>query len=771
MVQKEGLSSDLSLYLPGLTPTLSFAALSVKPNILALYENFIVTLKPTALRPALRSLILGLLPGLEEENSDEFERTLRILGYLKVATARSERRSAQGIDSSNDQYFWQCMFLACITSTSRRAGGLAYLTRDLPHLGAPLALETTSTSSGQNGYTNGSKSEETKLHQAIEAVVSPEPGLLIRCFCAGLRDEQLLTQRGFLDLLVTNLPLSSVVLQEKVVSEDLEKLIGAATSVVARRDMSLNRRLWSWFLGPEPVDTANGSTTSPTTPRSNGIITPAQDSLALQTRYFERYGLGPLHRSLQTMIKRESENPVERTKPLRICLSLMDRWEIGGLVIPQVFLPAMFSVCRYQKASTSDESRNEVLRSANMFFDGVESGLIWAELAKTVARAFDLDTTVSAAYEMLELVSFMTTHFNIREEEMQIVHIPLVTTFLLLQVHSWLQSPKANDALNDDGIVILALRIANKLLELIPQRALTSDKALNGEALGVDEMLLGKESRYSSAIEHFYRQKHGNVDTGLPFSPNEVGRILLHSSFELFSSLLTSDPIYSTSGLDLAVSMLTMAIRKGPKNPTNLEKFLSILSEPSGGLEESSSVSFQSFVTISAKISAFEGIMSTPHSSKWISERLLRQVVPALVAMVWPSTSPSRPKHNVEAVRFIWRLHAICSDPQLIESTIMSLMIHKSTEGGKDAIDHETARCFTILWTHSPITSTTPQSRRSSLMHTKSDLDQQKEAKSELSLLERPLMLFLDALEDPKCALFPFVVNWLQSLNSLVPYA
>ena len=743
----------------------------MKPNILSLYETFIVTLKPASVRPALRSLILSLLPGLEEENSDEFERTLRILGYLKLATARGEKRSNQATDSSNDQYFWQCMFLACITSSSRRAGGLAYLTRNLPRLGAPSSQETTTSRSGQNGHVSES-SEETKLHQAIEAVVSPEPGLLIRCFCAGLRDDQLLIQRGFLDLLVTNLPLSSVVLQEKVVPKDLEKLISAATSVVARRDMSLNRRLWSWFLGPEPVDSINGSMTSPTTPRSNGPTTPAQDSIAVQTQYFEKYGLGPLKRGLQGMIDGSSENPLERTRPLRICLSLMDRWEIGGLVIHQIFLPAMSSVWRYQNTPVSEESHNEVLRSANMFFDGVESGLIWAELAKLVAQAFDsFDINAPEACQMLELVFFMVINFNIREEEMQVVHIPLVAIYLLLRISSRIRLQKANDELGNFEIVTGTLKIVNRLLELVPQRALIGDKSLNGSAPSKNGISSGDEMKYSSSIERFYNEKHGNIDMGQPISSSEVGQILLHSSFEVFSALLNLDPNRSIAGLDLIVSILTMAVRKGPRTSTNLENFLATLSEPSEESSAKNHIPFQSFAIMSAKVSAFEAIMATPHSSKWIPDHLLRQAVPALVARIWPSTSPSRPKYNVEAVRSIWRLHAICPDPQLVESTIMSLMISKQAQDDSDTLDHETARRFTILWAHSPPTASTPQSRRSSLIRAKPDLDQDGETQSELSLLERPLMLVLDVLEDPKCALFSFVVNWLQSLSSLVPYA
>lgn len=43
---------------------------------------------------------------------------------------------------------------------------------------------------------------------------SPDPGLFIRAFCAGLTDSNPLVQRGFLELLLKNVPLSLRLLQK-----------------------------------------------------------------------------------------------------------------------------------------------------------------------------------------------------------------------------------------------------------------------------------------------------------------------------------------------------------------------------------------------------------------------------------------------------------------------------------------------------------------------------------------------------------------------------
>ena len=74
VIGKDGLSRDLPLYFPGLASTLSFASLSVRDPYLGILERHFLSLDPRALRPAMRSIILALLPGLEEETSEDFDR-------------------------------------------------------------------------------------------------------------------------------------------------------------------------------------------------------------------------------------------------------------------------------------------------------------------------------------------------------------------------------------------------------------------------------------------------------------------------------------------------------------------------------------------------------------------------------------------------------------------------------------------------------------------------------------------------------------------------
>jgi hypothetical protein len=75
-------------------------------------------------------------------------------------------------------------------------------------------------------------------------------GLMIRAFSAALEDENLLVRRGALDLLLQSMKVDSIVVT-KAQQADRIILMRAAISVVLRRDLALNRRLYTWLLGPD----------------------------------------------------------------------------------------------------------------------------------------------------------------------------------------------------------------------------------------------------------------------------------------------------------------------------------------------------------------------------------------------------------------------------------------------------------------------------------------------------------------------------------------
>ncbi|KAK8048888.1 hypothetical protein PG994_010618 [Apiospora phragmitis] len=705
---------------------------------------------PRALRPALKSLILALLPGLEEETSEDFDRTLKILEGFKLAIRTPGSQHLTNTHSTGDDFFWQCFFLASITSQSRRPGALAYLSRNLPNLGSPISQDPST------GKATAGESDEDGLTEELSSIVtSPEPGLLIRCFAAGLEDEQLLIQRGFLDILVTHLPLHSQVLQKRVTTEDLELLLCAAAGVVTRRDMSLNRRLWAWFLGPDPSSHEQETgVESPTTPSEQ-----QQAFLTTKTSYFEEYGLQPLTSALLSMIRSASnKNPTERARPYRICLSLMDRWEIGGLVVPEIFLPVIKSVRDFKTAAASKSEFNEVMRSASVFFDGVESGLIYGELVALIAQAIGPgSSTYEERADKLALVQFVMAHFNIREEEMITVHAPLATLSILamLKESQEREQPSKNNAQDRDfSLPDQALGIALNLLDLIPERAFPEKTGSRGSVGSLERPVIASmsNSELLKKIRDFYVTDQGNLESAsLPFSARNVGDLLLQKASALTCfSLSANEP---PRALAVRSRFLGVLLSRVPQEyHLDTEGLLAALQERLSTMTLPF-VSFKSILSLSNQLFAGEII---PESS-------LSDLVEPLVRHAWDFLSFSEPKYHVETVRCLWQLQSSLGPQNRdIEGAIAGLMLKNDTTGTFATRPADPGRSFSILWSHTLQDGADRRAPRTPGRDTnRIRLSGQDHYEV---MLTRPLFLMLDTLLDDRTQLFMAVKFWLNNM-------
>ncbi|KAL8909482.1 MAG: hypothetical protein Q9207_000162 [Kuettlingeria erythrocarpa] len=760
LIGKAGLGRDLSLYLPGLSPVLAFASLSTKPALLSLFDTFIVALDPIALRPALKAIILGLLPGLEEESSEEFEQTLDILQRLKKEVAQEQQDEDHVQDASGHQFFWQCLFLSTITSPSRRQGALAYLQRSLPRLGK--------SSGPQNREIGREQERRQKLSDEVEAVTSPEPGLLVRCFVAGLNDPNLLIQRGFLDLLVSHLPLHSEVLRRKVSTGDLVKLTTAAVSVVSRREMSLNRRLWTWFLGPkDPPSNQKPETASP-----KRADRPDQDQ-GRQIRYFRHYGLSPLSQGILDLLETKAVTPAEKARPFRVALALMDRWEIGSLVVPNVFLPALKSIWRYQKTARTSEEFTEVLRSANGFFDGIESGLIWDELSNKLLCATSMEVLDTEDFrERLDLTAFVIANFDLQEEEMLLCHIPVLALSLLLKSQALISQSKTKngepEALRSGNKVIgtslpeivkRILMLVRQLMDILPGQPVAAHEA--GNPSGASPNLETENQGFLMKTEEYYRERRGKAQSSdLPVDRSVLGRLMLSNILQMIKQKLCSDEVGQT--LDITISILDKACRKLPQS--SLLEVVEILSDVQEAAKHKITVggdSVNQLTIITTLVSLLETLRAAlPAISQ---DHRLRLILPDLVSALWPYLSPGNPKSNVEAVRCVWRIHSLSVNDSLVESCVTSLMVgHR----GIDIMDIESARRFGILWSNSN-SSFGSHTGRSSLIPSTPRRGTAIDRMKEEHMLARPLLLLLGLLEDNQKEMFIFMSGWLQSLANI----
>ncbi|KAH0542943.1 hypothetical protein FGG08_002712 [Glutinoglossum americanum] len=755
IINKDTLARDLPIYLPGLTPTLSFASLAVRPVFLSLLETYLLPVNASALHAALKALILALLPGLEEETSEDFERTLRLLENLRDAVRVNQVTQADyHEEGTGDNYFWQCFFLASITSASRRQGALAFLIRKLPRLGA----DTT---------------DSNELSSDVKSVVSPEPGLLIRCFAVGLSDDQPLVQRGFLDLLVTHLPLNSPILQGRVITEDLDRLLAAAAGVVVRRDMSLNRRLWTWFLGPEQTTGAGADSTpgSPVPSSAHDATTSRGTVSSARTRYFGQYGLQALVRGIRGLIGQNHKSPTERARPFRICLSLMDRWEVGGLVVPEIFLPIINSVREYEQVAAKEQF-SEVLRSASVFFDGVESGLIWGELAGLTASAIrDHSSDCEVRLDKLRFVKFVVTHFNVREEEMLVVHIPTVVLALLVMIReadsARLEEPGKVHG-GSQKILALAVNIAQDLINMVPERAFLVGVSAN------DLIALGRQKRQLTiqneeilnTIQRFYVQDQGNIEVSSPpISAGDIAELLLRETSCIVSRVLLSCP--SDDGLEPRTKLFVTLLSKTPSSEAL--KGADLFSAFQQLLESSPVCKLQHlpFSTLSASTSAICSL----HAKSHLSTGQISRLTPWLVRQAWSHISPTNPKYHLESVRCLWQLQsAVSPTDHDIEAAISTVMSENDISGTFALRGADAGRRFAVLWTHSV-------QGHGGLGETGGDFTQapnggnhgkrQAGMRAYEYMLTRPLFLLLDALGEEGTELSIFTRGWLQNLSSV----
>lgn len=113
-------------------------------------------------------------------------------------------------------------------------------------------------------------------------------------------------------------------------------LTRAALGVVLRRDLSLSRRLYTWLMGPPPT---------------------TEDNSINQSEYFQQYGLDLVVESLrQDMMADHVNAVVERQRPFKVFIALLDKWEIGGPLSRSLTLDAFRALqVVLQPEDTQDE--------------------------------------------------------------------------------------------------------------------------------------------------------------------------------------------------------------------------------------------------------------------------------------------------------------------------------------------------------------------------------------------------------------------------------
>uniref|UniRef100_A0A8C7Q3A6 DOP1 leucine zipper like protein B n=1 Tax=Oncorhynchus mykiss TaxID=8022 RepID=A0A8C7Q3A6_ONCMY len=347
------LAKDLFIYSSGLFPLLGHAAMAVKPALLTLYERYYLPLQ-RALLPSLQAFITGLLPGLEE-GAEVYDRTDALLLRLSMLVGQ--------------QVFYGALWGSVLVSPLVRLPASLFIVTHFDRLTPP--------------------------HQQTR-MLGYDNRLVVKALCLSLQDSNVLVQRNMLEILLFFFSLATCLDPTQgsipMTREDMIRVVSAASLTLLRRDMSLNRRLYAWLLGSTDI--------------KGGMVAADPDlfiSMEEHTAfYFNTHSRELLVQALinilnQKDVEADPESVIGYLRPFRIIISLIDKPEIGPLIVGSVLLEvvrAFYSYCREmlgeesitstgltgnQLASKIKENKNasEIIKTVNMLVSSMNSEFLW----------------------------------------------------------------------------------------------------------------------------------------------------------------------------------------------------------------------------------------------------------------------------------------------------------------------------------------------------------------------------------------------------------
>uniref|UniRef100_Q8BL99-5 Isoform 5 of Protein DOP1A n=1 Tax=Mus musculus TaxID=10090 RepID=Q8BL99-5 len=434
------LAKDLFLYSSGLFPLLANAAMSVKPALLGLYEMYYLPLGKT-LKPGLQGLLTGILPGLEE-GSEYYERTNTLLEKVAAAVEQSA--------------FYSALWGSLLTSPAVRLPGITYV---LAHLNRKLSME-------DQLYIIGSDIE-----------------LMVEAVSTSVQDSSVLVQRSTLDLILFCFPFH----MSQATRPDMIRILSAALHVVLRRDMSLNRRLYAWLLGFDN----NGAIIGP---RSTRHSNPEEHATYYFTTFSKELLVQAMVGILQVNGFGEESTLMQDLKPFRILISLLDKPELGPVILEDVLIEVfrtLYSQCKAEldlqmeppfskdHAQLSSKLREnkktaELIKTANLLFNSFEPYYMWDYIARwfeecrrTLHARLQVGPGDSSDSSELQLTNFcllvdflldivsLETYIEIQTE-----HLPQLLLRMISALTSHLQTLRLSE-LTD------SLRLCSKILSKV----------------------------------------------------------------------------------------------------------------------------------------------------------------------------------------------------------------------------------------------------------------------------------------------------------------
>ncbi|CAG8507748.1 1615_t:CDS:10 [Paraglomus brasilianum] len=656
IISTDQLADDLPIYSQGLFPFLQHAATKVKPSLLELFEKYYLPLGGR-LRPVMKAFITALLPGLEEKGSESFDKVLSLLNALSACVELS--------------YFLQSMWLAMITSPSLRGPALEYLSRRMPKIAS---------------------------REDVAMMLGDDAGIMVRAFAATLGDEKDLIKRELLQLLVEFFPLKNKNAGEVLDQDDLILLMKSAIAVVLRKEMSLNKRLYNWLLGPEDNED--------------------------RVQYFEEYGKAAAVAALKSCFFSKTKGLATAQQPYKMLISLMDKWEIGYPIVQELLIDVLVSLRSHVQNS---EFGTDLLQTANMFLEMVPPYLIWMKLYALVMDHFPSNDGKDT--EALDLVDFILTSLTLHEEEIQQIHLPMFLTALLCKAESLANSTDFTSYISQ---IESALRLALDLLKRIPRYVFQQSRHIqepNGTFRSSTPRPPNSADQGDAQIAYFvhgtdavkyvndfymYKTESANGTQFASINGIEFIGELLKAVQGFLERVITRCIICEGETIDPeAVSTIleqgcTLIREISEHFAINLHKQQSTIHEPTTNqirmIKDSYSISsawISALLKCCYKVDNFDIIDSSLSTiidlitnETLLSPEILepKHQTRLIVSKLWSFLSPDNLVYHCRSVELIWLLHKI-SPARYVESIISEYLIEKDTQQRTQSYER-----FGVFW-------------------------------------------------------------------------
>ncbi|XP_049752185.1 protein dopey-1 isoform X3 [Elephas maximus indicus] len=266
------------------------------------------------------------------------------------------------------------------------------------------------------------------------------------------------------------------------------RILSAALHVVLRRDMSLNRRLYAWLLGFDN----NGAVIGP---RSTRHSNPEEHATYYFTTFSKELLVQAMVGILQVNGFGEESTLMQDLKPFRILISLLDKPELGPVILEDVLIEVfrtLYSQCKAEldlqmeppfskdHAQLSSKLREnkktaELIKTANLLFNSFEPYYMWDYVARwfeeccrrTLHARLQIgpgDSNESSELQLINfclLVDFLLDIVSLETYiEIQTEHLPQLLLRMISALTSHLQTLHLSE-LTD------SLRLCSKILSKV----------------------------------------------------------------------------------------------------------------------------------------------------------------------------------------------------------------------------------------------------------------------------------------------------------------